>query len=92
MKTLLRTCALAAALVLSAFATTHHAAAAVSGTCSVICYKPNATPALLTVNTVTTDTQCCSSSYNPCPAGYSLVSRSFAPSGSSSPQRCLVEP
>jgi len=66
MKTLLRISALAAALALSAFATTGHAV--VNGTCYVSCYNPTTHKSTLTTSPVTL-AACCSRTFNPCPAG-----------------------
>ena len=74
-KTLLRTSALAAALALSAFAMTGHAVG--SPTCDIVCV--NSTTLMRSVVTVSApETLCCSTSFNPCPAGTSPLLRSFA--------------
>ncbi|HEX4498536.1 MAG TPA: hypothetical protein VIE43_22860 [Thermoanaerobaculia bacterium] len=76
MKTLLRTLAVTAALALSAFAMTGHAAVNVNGTCEVVCF--NSTTHMGSVVTVSsTETQCCSSTFDPCPAGSSPLTRNF---------------
>jgi len=76
-KTLFRTFALAAALALSAFAMTGHAV--VNVTCDIVCINSTHMGSVVTV--YTTETQCCSSTFNPCPAGTSPYTRSFAPPG-----------
>jgi hypothetical protein len=55
----------------------------------VICRSSTATPPLLQVTVFTTDTQCCSDSFNPCPAGYTPGPRSFTPLGGGA-RRCAV--
>jgi hypothetical protein len=78
MKTLIRTLAVTAALALSAFAMTGHAAA--NDTCEIVCV--NSTTLMRSVVTVSaTEAQCCSSTFNPCPAGTSPSIRNFAPPG-----------
>ncbi|HEX4498534.1 MAG TPA: hypothetical protein VIE43_22850 [Thermoanaerobaculia bacterium] len=76
MKTLIRTASLTAALALSAFAMTGHAA--VNDTCDVVCIYPT-NPTRFVVTVSTTEAECCSMSFNPCPAGTSPYTRSFAP-------------
>jgi hypothetical protein len=77
-KTLFRTFAVTAALTLSAFATTGHAA--VNVTCDVVCIYPT-NPTRFVVTVSTTEAECCSMNFNPCPTGTSPYTRSFAPPG-----------
>lgn len=87
MKTLLRTFALTAALALTAFATTGHAVTT-NGNCHLVCLNPT-THMGSTLVVLTTEAQCCSSSFNPCPAGSSPTAVSFQPLGGRL-QRCAA--
>jgi hypothetical protein len=80
MKSLLRALALTAVLVLSTFVMSHHANADTLGSCQVLCTNPT-THMFTAVTVTTTESQCCSESFNPCPAGYNPGARSFAPLG-----------
>jgi hypothetical protein len=77
MKTLLRSSALAAALVLTVFAT-GHADPVPTGTCQIFCSNPD-TGAYSTQYWATTEAQCCSQTLNPCPAGSTPTVYSFQP-------------
>lgn len=88
MKTLFRASALAAALVVSLFATTSHVNADTSGNCHVICIN-STTHAFTSITYFTTESACCSGSFNPCPAGSTPGARSFQPLNGSL-QRCAI--
>jgi hypothetical protein len=88
MKALLRTCVLTAALTLSALAMAGHANADTNGTCRVLCTNPT-THTSTFVSVFTTSSQCCSSSFNPCPAGSNPGLKTFTPL-SGGPQRCAA--
>jgi hypothetical protein len=77
MKTLLRSSALAAALVLTVFAT-GHADPVPTGTCQIFCSNPD-TGAYSTQYWATTEAQCCSQTLDPCPAGSIPTVYSFQP-------------
>ncbi len=79
MKILFRTSALAAALALSAFAMTGQAVTT-NGNCHIVCLNPT-THMGSSIVVYTTETQCCSSSFNPCPAGTNPTAVSFQPLG-----------
>ncbi len=87
MKTLLRTTAFAAALALCALAMTGHASADTNGYCRVTCTSPTHGTTLVSVGT--TESQCCSSSFNPCPSGYTPEGKAFVPVGAGHPILCL---
>jgi hypothetical protein len=79
MKTLLRSLGLMAALALTVFAMAGSAAG--SGTCRTTCYNPTTRTNTFVV-VLTSEAQCCSSSYNPCsPTTIKLVS-TFSGGGS----------
>jgi hypothetical protein len=89
MKTLLRATALTTALALSLFAMTGHAAiSSTSGICHTVCINPT-THTFTTVNWSTTEQECCSGTFNPCPAGSNPGAVSFQPTGGST-RRCAV--
>jgi hypothetical protein len=79
MKTLLRTSGLVAALALASFATARGAFPQ-NGTCTTFCYNPT-THTLSQVNWQTTESQCCSGTFNPCPPGTTPRGASFLPNG-----------
>jgi hypothetical protein len=86
-KTLFRTFAVTAALALTAFAMTGHASADTNGYCRATCTSPNHGTTLASVGT--TQSQCCSSSFNPCPSGYTPEGKAFVPVGAGHPILCL---
>jgi hypothetical protein len=78
MKTLLRTSGLVAALALASFATAHGIQQ--NGICTTFCYNA-ATHTLSQVSWQTTQSQCCSGTFNPCPPGTTPGGASFQPNG-----------
>jgi hypothetical protein len=83
MKTLIRSSALAAALSLSVLAAGH--GIVTNGNCHILCFN-STTHMGSSVTVFTSETQCCSTAFNPCPAGTSPLTRTFAPNGA--PQLC----
>jgi len=77
MKTLLRTSGLVAALALASFAAAR-GAFPTNGTCRTTCYNPT-TQTIIQVNWPSTESQCCSQTVNPCPAGSSPTLYAFFP-------------
>lgn len=87
MKPLLRACALTAALAISLLGMTRHASADTNGYCRATCTSPGHMTTLVSVGT--TESQCCSFSFNPCPAGYTPEGKAFVPLGAGHPMLCL---
>ncbi|HEX3553506.1 MAG TPA: hypothetical protein VIA62_09785 [Thermoanaerobaculia bacterium] len=79
MKTLLRTSGLVAALALASFASARGAFPQ-NGTCRTTCFNFTA-HTITTVSWQTTESQCCSGTINPCPAGTTSTTSSFTPNG-----------
>jgi hypothetical protein len=78
MKTLLRISGLVVLLSLTALTTVHSAPVSAFGTCRTFC---TGSGSFTTVNWQTTESQCCSGTVNPCPAGMTPGSSSFTPNG-----------
>lgn len=78
MKILLRISGLALLLSLTALATAQNARAAAFGTCRTFC---TGSGSFTTVSWQTTESQCCSGTVNPCPAGMTPGGASFTPAG-----------
>jgi hypothetical protein len=81
MKTLLRTSGLVAALIFTVLTAGSAAITNPYGTCRTFCYNPS-TGTRTQVSTQTTQSQCCSETYNPCPPGATPGGNSsFTPDG-----------
>jgi hypothetical protein len=65
-----------------------HASFDTNGTCSSICTRPGTPPTFTSASVSATFSQCCSSSFNVCPPGYTQGAKTFRPLIGGSPRLC----